>query len=161
MRIEVDGGWSGGAFTCTCIEMRGNILTGTNETLTASLLSGRLLSIYLSIYLSPQVCSVVVHIRWLALVNKPLVFRFRASVCTFRLYIIGCHNFVILIVLLSSPGIISFFSTLRVFLLRLALSRFRQFSDVDTVFNQSPLHADSVATFRWRLANSHYHYSDF
>ena len=48
MSIEVDGGWLGGAF----IEMRGNILTGTNETLTASLLSGRL-SVCLSVCLWP------------------------------------------------------------------------------------------------------------
>ena len=76
-----------------------------------------------------HVCSVVVHIWWLSLVSKPLFFYFRASVCTSRSYILGCHEFVILIVLLSSPGIIRFFSILRVLLCRLAVSRFRRFSD--------------------------------
>ena len=75
------------------------------------------------------VCSVVVHIRCFIVVHKPLVFHFRAR----------CHNFLIFIVLLSSPGmIISFFGFVS-FLWGLAVSRFRQFSDVDTVFNQSIL----------------------
>ena len=58
-----------------------------------------------------HVCSVVVHIWCLNLVSnsKPLVSHFRASVCTSRLYIFGCHHFVFLIVLLSCPEITSFF----------------------------------------------------
>ena len=62
--------------------------------------------------------------------------------CTFRIYIFALilpHNFVIefLIVLLSSVGIRSFFSILRVLLWRLAVSRFHRFFYVYTVFNQS------------------------
>ena len=54
---------------------------------------------------------------------------------TSRLYILVCHNFVSLIFLLLSPGIINVLS-LR---WRLAVSRFYQFSDIDTLtlFNQN------------------------
>ena len=83
-----------------------------------------------------HVCSVRVHIRCLLLVNKPLVFHFRASVCTSRLYILSRHNFVILLVVLSSPGLIGFFSTLRVLSWRFAVSCFSQFSDVDYSIKQ-------------------------
>ena len=44
------GAWLGGAFT----ETWGKELTGTNETLTASLLSGRLSSVCLSVALGLQ-----------------------------------------------------------------------------------------------------------
>ena len=81
------------------------------------------------------VCSVVVHIRCFIVVHKPLVFHFRAR----------CHNFLIFIVLLSSPGITKLFSILRVFFWRLAVSRFYQFSGIDTVFTHSLIHTDRPA----------------
>ena len=68
-----------------------------------------------------------------------------------RLYIFvvsHLNNKVIIIVLLISLGITSFFSTLRVFPWRLAVSRFYHFSDIDTVFTQSLTHAMILTVIR-------------
>ena len=92
-----------------------------------------------------HVCSVVVHNRCLILINQQLVVHFRHMFVHPDSTFLGCHNFVFLIVLLSSTEVIRFFSTLRVF--SGDLPSLVSISFFNTVSIQSATHREEYTIF--------------